>query len=79
MVSLNGENGTYTVCENKPHFCCVLPEVFNIQLPVCFKGVLGQCYKENSELLFCSKIHCIALRVFLKLKGFLVFLFCQSS
>ena len=24
MVSLNGENGTYTVCENKPHFCCVL-------------------------------------------------------
>ena len=71
MVSLNGENGTYTVCENKPYFCCVLPEVFNIQL--------GQYYKENSELLFCSKIHCIALCVFLKLKGFLVFLFCQSS
>ena len=76
MVSLNGENGTYTVCENKPHFCFVLPEVFNIQL--CFKGVLGQYYKENSELLFCSKIHCIALCVFLKLKEFWVFLFGQT-
>ena len=76
MVSLNAENGTYTVCENKPHFCCVLPEVFNIQL--CFRGVLGQHYKENSELLFCSKIHCIELCVFLKLKEFWVFLFGQT-
>lgn len=57
-------------------FLLVLLEVFNIQL--CFKGVLGQYYKENSKLLFYSKMHCIALCVFLKLKEFWLFLFCQN-
>ena len=53
MVSLNAENGTYTVCEKKPHFCCVVPEVFNIQL--CFKGALGLFYKKIQNYFFTAK------------------------